>query len=216
MFKQARLRRAHARFLEACRSLNDDKNYWDQAGSLKRGCLQLLIPVPLITLNAESTGLLNALTWLEENRAKPLDEEIIRHYNKLVHEKGGEYRTTGMSIQGTHLVLPPPARIPSLMKQLAAQLLAQQRELDKKVDRRAVLDAAVETHYHIGTIHPFSDGNGRVARLAMNHLLRRYGHGYIIYPPLGDGSPLWHALKAANDGSMAELQQLAKESTVRI
>ena len=42
---------------------------------------------------------------------------------------------------------------------------------------------SAKIHKEIVTVHPFSDGNGRVARLAMNTLLIQ--HGYIpvqIYP----------------------------------
>ena len=39
-------------------------------------------------------------------------------------------------------------------------------------------------------IHPFSDGNGRVARLALNHLMRRYGQPYLVLPPLNESPPL--------------------------
>lgn len=217
ILKQSRLRRAHRKFLEASRSLRDGKDYWDQAGNLKKGCLQLLVPVPLISLNTESAGLLSALAWLEENcRTKLLDEGVLRHYHKLVCQNGGSYRNVGMSIKGTELGLPPPARIAGLMQQLGAKLTDQQQQLDKEASFDTVLGVAVEVHYHIGMIHPYTDGNGRVARLAMNHLLRRYDQGYVIYPPLGEGSPLWHALKGANDGSMAELVRLAKRCLLRI
>jgi Fic family protein len=39
--------------------------------------------------------------------------------------------------------------------------------------------AAFEAHYRLAAIHPFSDGNGRTARLLMNLLLIRSG-----YPPI--------------------------------
>jgi Fic family protein len=40
-------------------------------------------------------------------------------------------------------------------------------------------ETAFDAHYRLVTIHPFSDGNGRTARLLMNLILFRAG-----YPPL--------------------------------
>jgi Fic family protein len=42
------------------------------------------------------------------------------------------------------------------------------------------VDFAAEAHYRLVTIHPFTDGNGRVARLLMNLLLLRAGYPLAI------------------------------------
>ena len=41
---------------------------------------------------------------------------------------------------------------------------------------------AVEAHYNLVSIHPFIDGNGRVARLLMNTLLMQDGFPPLIIP----------------------------------
>jgi Fic family protein len=43
----------------------------------------------------------------------------------------------------------------------------------------ASVESALEAHLRLVSIHPFSDGNGRTARLLMNLLLLKAG-----YPPL--------------------------------
>jgi fido (protein-threonine AMPylation protein) len=79
-----------------------------------------------------------------------------------------------------------------------------------------LLRSAVELYYRIGTIHPFPDANGRVARLAMNHLLRRYGAGYVIFPPLSEPSPLWQSLMEAEQGRLDSLVAFANECRYEI
>lgn len=50
---------------------------------------------------------------------------------------------------------------------------------DRLLDAPIAPEAAFDAHETLVTIHPFSDGNGRTARLLMNLLLLRTG-----YPPL--------------------------------
>jgi hypothetical protein len=44
------------------------------------------------------------------------------------------------------------------------------------------LDLATFAHMEIERIHPFSDGNGRLGRLMMNGVLRRYGYPVAVIP----------------------------------
>ncbi len=45
-------------------------------------------------------------------------------------------------------------------------------------------EAAFDAHFHLTAIHPFSDGNGRTARLLMNLLLIRSGYVPIAVRPV--------------------------------
>ena len=58
---------------------------------------------------------------------------------------------------------------------------------------------AAELHYNLAAVHPFSDGNGRTARLMMNDFLLRRGYPLTIIPVEHRGEYL-AALEAANDG----------------
>ena len=54
------------------------------------------------------------------------------------------------------------------------------QQLGHDLDAAAATPAAAfDVHFRLTAIHPFSDGNGRTARLLMNLLLMRAG-----YPPL--------------------------------
>jgi Fic family protein len=108
---------------------------------------------------------------------------------------------------------PPPQRVSLMMKQLDLKLAQDQEVLDRmpSPDSSMVLRTAVDVYHRVSLIHPFGDGNGRVARLAMNHVLRRYGAGYVILPRLGEAPKLWDALETANRGDLTPLVELSKE-----
>lgn len=78
---------------------------------------------------------------------------------KGLTDPAGRYRRTNVGVvhgsRVTHLA-PPPERVPGLMRRLFSWL--------KKTDTPALVKSCV-AHYEILFIHPFTDGNGRVARL---------------------------------------------------
>ena len=62
-------------------------------------------------------------------------------------------------------------------------------------------ESAFDAHERLVTIHPFSDGNGRTARLLMNLLLLRAGYLPLVLLP-EDRSAYHHALNAVQvDGN---------------
>lgn len=214
-----RIRRAHARFLESCRNLREGRAYWDQSNSLVRWFVSLITPVPLLSLNPDGARLMNALEWLETNcKRRALDEAVVLEYHRLLFGSeipdAGQYRKVPISMVGDNPLRPPQAeRVPRLMMQFAAKVAQSQQDFDdaaKTPDPDAVLRCAVEVYYRIGAIHPFRDGNGRVARLAMNHLLRRYGIGYVIFPALTKDSPVMEAFGEAQEGNLSPLVDCAR------
>jgi Fic family protein len=101
----------------------------------------------------------------------------------------GHYRTGAVRIAGSNHVPPNPIKVPDLMEQLFAGLPA----IADPVERAAKL------HHGISHIHPFADGNGRAARLAMNFTLLAAG-----YPPVSISPDIrldyYRALEAADSG----------------
>lgn len=71
----------------------------------------------------------------------------------------------------------------------------------------------VETYHQLGSIHPFHDGNGRVARLSMNYLLRRYGLGYVVFPALDESGVFWDLLLRAKNDGLEGLITFARQNT---
>ena len=217
MFRRWRVKKIHAKFLDSCRNLREGRAYWGQSSGFTRWFLETISPIPLMGLHEDGARLLSALQWLESNcRERPLGEAVIREYNRMVYKGGlepaGEYRKGRISVIGSTIPRPPPEKVPPLMKQLDLKLVEEQKQFDiVKPDESAVLAIAVDLYQRIGLIHPFAEANGRVARLAMNHLLRRHQFGYVIFPPLSEAPHLMDALQEAHCGRLDCLIALAKQ-----
>lgn len=107
-------------------------------------------------------------------RGTSVAEMDIRQIHALVlgrndRDEAGRYSQRQRLISGSLAVLPSPAEIPARMGDFAQWLAAAAPNPE----------TAFEAHFRLVAIHPFSDGNGRTARLLMNLILLQAG-----YPPL--------------------------------
>lgn len=98
----------------------------------------------------------------------PITEWEIRQIHSLVckgENRAGTYRIVNVMAAGTNYRYPDAIQVPDLMADFSGWL-SQPHPLHP-------IEVATEIHARLVTIHPFTDGNGRVARLLMNlHLLR--------------------------------------------
>lgn len=91
--------------------------------------------------------------------------------------QAGRYRQRQVFVTGTSYVFPAASAVPRLMGEFDAWM----------VDARPVLhpvEYAARLHLRLVSIHPFEDGNGRTARLAMNAALVQRGYLPAIVPPV--------------------------------
>jgi Fic family protein len=112
--------------------------------------------------------------WIAEGRDAPIAESEILELHALVLQdidtvSAGHYRAERVRIAGTGFIPPGSHRF--------AELIPVTFERANATGLHPILRAA-EFHYNLVAIHPFSDGNGRTARLMMNYLLMRNE-----YPP---------------------------------
>jgi prophage maintenance system killer protein len=214
MFRARRLRAVRSRFLDACRSLSAGRSYFDRMPRWARALIQEMVPMPLLGLDQDGAPLLSALEWLEaEAKRRTLSEDVLRGYHRMIRPagEGGEYRRGAMKVVGSRIARPPGDRVPTLMKALEADLDLKQKCFDAAPPPpEEVFRFAVEAHRRFVWIHPFPDGNGRVGRLALNHLLRRYGQGYVILPPIDRSPEHFEALEAAHQGDLDRLVTFAR------
>lgn len=126
--------------------------------------------------------------------ATPLDENTICQLHARIVARSrpdiaGIYSPYARRIAGSSVVFPNPAKIPELMRNLGHELEAGEKTPEH----------AFDVHFKLTAIHPFSDGNGRTARLLMNLMMIRGG-----YPPIAvrpeDRKPYLDALE---HGSLA-------------
>ena len=87
----------------------------------------------------------------------------------------GDYKTTPNHVKtstGETYYFTPPEQVKPAMSDLMDWCKAKEREVEHPVIIAATF------HYRFVRIHPFDDGNGRMARLLMNMLLIK--HGYTV------------------------------------
>ena len=106
-------------------------------------------------------------------KRKSLEESDILNLHKLFYqlidkENAGKYRTVPVFISGSHYALTPPQKIPSEMKKFVEWF-------NKNESKMNTVEFAAKAHQKFVFIHPFVDGNGRVARLLRNNLKPKKG-----------------------------------------
>jgi cell filamentation protein len=88
--------------------------------------------------------------------------DIHRRWLGEIYEWAGEYRQVNVS-KG-EFPFAAAARVPDLMVEFERNVLAPYTPCNLK-DRAAIVRALAETHVELVLIHPFREGNGRVARI---------------------------------------------------
>lgn len=108
------------------------------------------------------------------------EKDILKAHKMLTNlilEDAGKYRNHGEGVsKGTKIIFvaPPEDLVPSLMHDLFSWL--------KKDNDTHILIKSCIFHYEFIFIHPFSDGNGRVARLWQNILLMKWSPIFEYVP----------------------------------
>ena len=112
-----------------------------------------------------------------------LTEEDIKEIHKICFQPkdedlAGQYRKVNVLISGSQYneLIPDYTEVPKLMKEFANNLPAKQSK-----EHPAIYAASI--HRDFVYIHPFHDGNGRVARILMNHAMLSQGYPVVVISP---------------------------------
>lgn len=121
-----------------------------------------------------------AVLWMRGLAAQdaPVGESTVRELHRRIvarSEPGiaGLYSQHRRRIAGSPVVFPNPLKLPELMQGFGTWLTR----------APPTPEAAFDAHFRLTAIHPFSDGNGRTARLLMNLLLLRSGYVPVAVRP---------------------------------
>jgi Fic family protein len=141
--------------------------------------------------------------------AAPISEADLLTIHRIVltsveDHHASTYRTSSVRISGSSLIPPNALKVQELMEQLFADIA----KISDPVQQAAAL------HHGITRIHPFADGNGRSARLAMNFILLA-----AHYPPVSISPDIrlayYQALEAADQDNLPAFQSFIEQQLHR-
>lgn len=106
------------------------------------------------------------------NYKKDLSLQVCLFWNKLLLEEtkqdiAGKIRNHQVAISRSKFVPPMPAELDFLLKEFFDWY-------NKNKDKLHPIELAALVHLKFVTIHPFSDGNGRISRIMMNFVLKKH------------------------------------------
>jgi Fic family protein len=143
-----------------------------------------------VSVPRDIEGIVSVLLDATQNYANPLTEERLFGWHNSLFSKGfsglykidvAQYRTAGMKVvsgnfgkEKIHFVAPAPERIEQEMYNFLQWFNADNKQIDQ-------LLKAFIAHFWFVTIHPFDDGNGRIARAIMDMQLARSDNSKIRF-----------------------------------
>ena len=150
-------------------------------------------------------SLANEQRRLAESDILTLHQIIMKDVMK--EKEIGKYRTGEVRIRGSKHVPPPAYDVPMLIEELL-------KTINDNPDDFTTMELAAVTLHRFVHIHPFYDGNGRVARLLTNLVLMRKRYLPIIIPKI-DRAKYLRCLERADAGDYRPLVNLLAQYVIK-
>lgn len=149
---------------------------------------------------------------IEHDKRQTISEQLIRSLQQLVIKDiedlgAGQYRKGNVMITGSSHRPPEAYDVPKLMEELVSWIKKNQNKIHP-------VELAAISHHKFVQIHPFTDGNGRTARLFMNLILMQKGYPMVIMLK-NDRQKYYRALDKADRGNISDIVKLVAQSVER-
>jgi Fic family protein len=133
---------------------------------------------------------------VEKGKSQTISEQLIRNLHQIViqdteREWAGKYRNSNVIIGGAKHKPPDALNVPYEMAKLIKWWKTNQNKLH-------AIELAARLHHQLVYVHPFFDGNGRVARTVMNLILLQTGYPLTIILK-NDRKKYYRALSQADE-----------------
>ncbi len=152
-----------------------------------------------------------AIRYLERMTRRALKEQDIPVLHQImmkgIDNEAGRFRTAEVRIAGADFIPPPAYEIPHLIEELIDWY-------NRDPDELRPIELAAILHHRFVWIHPFHDGNGRVARLLMNLVLTRSGYPIAVILNV-DRNKYYDMLKKADRGNPASFVNFVASTVER-
>ncbi|WP_303312709.1 Fic family protein [Hymenobacter sp. BT730] len=163
----------------------------------------------------EALGVATVERYLLEELDYPVDlsvallQDLHRRAFAHLYDWAGQWR---QHVPNVGAYLPPPAqRVPQLLYELIDELRHRQGLLPTEPTREQVAGLLAYAHHRLVAIHPFTNGNGRTARLFTNLLAYHYGYQEVVLyqREAGEGRTQYlQAIRQADRYELGPLQEL--------
>lgn len=149
---------------------------------------------------------------IEHEKRHTISEYLIRSLQQLVvkdieSKETGRYRLGSVMVTGSKHHPPDAFEVPKLMQELVTWI-------NKSLNKLHPIELAALVHHRLVHIHPFTDGNGRTARLFMNLLLMQKGYPMVIILK-NDRQKYYRALEKADSGHTDEIEKFIAQAVER-
>ena len=160
----------------------------------------------------QKTALEFVYSLVDQHQEVEISQNLIRELQSLVITNSNKdlargYRTTSVTITGSTHTPPEAISVPSEMANLIQWYF-------QNLSRIHPIELAAIFHHKLVYIHPFSDGNGRTARLIMNIILMQAGFPLTIILK-NDRAKYYRALDKADSGNITPFVDFIARSVER-
>ena len=129
------------------------------------------------------------LRWLEDRaqQREPLTIAMLRTMHRMMFEDScpemaGKFRNTDVRISGMRHLPPHHRHVPEALHQHLEGINESLGEIrpDSRESVIRVLEESARAHYLVAHVHPFEDGNGRLARAVGDYAMLYHGFYYDV------------------------------------